>query len=423
MDDQNNSNSNIDNIFEYQEFYLQAFNIIHKIIVCKKNEEVIIKSNKYELFLNYNELSTLTKLKFLSIDEAYNYLINLFDENKIVVKSILINKSIQISFNEEYQNKDIELCLIYNKRSKNILFEELNSTIKSLKYEIEKLKKENNDLKELIKNEINNKENENKIENNSINLNYNDIHIYKDFVVNNTKLMLEKEIENAEKISIEYEKKADELNNLAKDVLKKGNKEKAKKILKKKNTYIDLIKTIEGILALMENQKLMLDTSSEMRKVICSAKFGINSINESIKEQHQKLDEIKNAEKKVDEMPLKIEKKIIDDDEKEIKKEMEEFFKKIEILQKSLQKGIYANIISFDGMNVEDLKCIKNQMEIAQKKEKEITDFLESYNKEKNKELEEFFKEKAIELKEEEEEEFFEEIEKEIEEENKKEKK
>ena len=173
----------------------------------------------------------------------------------------------------------------------------------------------------------------------------------------------------------------------------------------------------------MENQKLMLDTSSEMRKVICCAKFGINSINESIKEQHQKLDEIKNAEKKVDEMPLKIEKKIIDDDEKEIKKEMEEFFKKIEILQKSLQKGIYANIISFDGINVEDLKCIKNQMEIAQKKEKEITDFLESYNKEKNKELEEFFKEKAIELKEEEEEEFFEEIEKEIEEENKKEKK
>jgi len=387
MDDQNNSNSNIDNIFEYQEFYLQAFNIIHKIIVCKRNEEVIIKSNKYELFLNYNELSTLTKLKFLSIDEAYNYLIELFDENKIVVKSILINKSIQISFNEEYQNKDIELCLIYNKRSKNILlFEELNSTIKSLKYEIEKLKKENNDLKEIIKNEINNKENENKIENNSINLNYNDIHIYKDFVVNNTKLMLEKEIENAEKISIEYEKKADELNNLAKDVLKKGNKEKAKKILKKKNTYIDLIKTIEGILALMENQKLMLDTSSEMRKVICSAKFGINSINESIKEQHQKLDEIKNAEKKVDEMPLKIEKKIIDDDEKEIKKEMEEFFKKIEILI-------------------------------------EFTDFLESYNKEEFKELEEFFKEKAIELKEEEEEEFFEEIEKEIEEENKKEKK
>ena len=122
-------------------------------------------------------------------------------------------------------------------------------------------------------------------------------------------------------------------------------------------------------------------------------------------------------------MPLKIENKIIDDDEKEIKKEMEEFLKKIEILEKSLQKGTYANIISFDGMNVEDLKCIKNQMEIAQKKEKEFIDFLESYKKEKFKEIEELFKEKIIELKKEEEEEILEEIEKEIEEENKKEKK
>ena len=48
----------------------------------------------------------------------------------------------------------------------------------------------------------------------------------------------------------------------------------------------------------METQRIMLETSSEMRKVICCAKFGINSINESMEEQHQKLDEIKMLKKR-----------------------------------------------------------------------------------------------------------------------------
>ena len=38
--------------FEYQEFFLMNNNSIIKIVICKTNQEIIIKSNNYEVKLN-----------------------------------------------------------------------------------------------------------------------------------------------------------------------------------------------------------------------------------------------------------------------------------------------------------------------------------------------------------------------------------
>ena len=69
----------------YQEFFLFKDNNIYKIILEKNASKICISSGNY--FKNYNldELSTLFKINFFSLDNAYNFLVDLFEDYKVSI--------------------------------------------------------------------------------------------------------------------------------------------------------------------------------------------------------------------------------------------------------------------------------------------------------------------------------------------------
>ena len=139
----------IENILDYQEYFLLKDNIINKIIIGKNKNEIFIKCKNYIISFNQIELSILFKIKINSLDEAFKFIINVFDDNNVVISKIIKNIQIQLIF-EINNNKNIELVLIFNKFN-NDNYDPIINEINKLKYEINILKKyhENNNPKDI----------------------------------------------------------------------------------------------------------------------------------------------------------------------------------------------------------------------------------------------------------------------------------
>ena len=140
-------NNIIENTSEYEKYYLLKKNNIYKIIVERLKNEFIIKYKNYEIKLNNNNLSKITNGILNNIDEAYELIINAFEKNKIMIKDMVINKSVKLFFKIYIYNKekDIELILLYNKEKKfinNNNYYQLKEDINNLKEEIKILKTE-----------------------------------------------------------------------------------------------------------------------------------------------------------------------------------------------------------------------------------------------------------------------------------------
>ena len=120
-------------INDYDEYYLIKENNIYKFI---------IEINQDELMFN-------------NINDAYEYITNIFEQNKVIIKEIKFRKKITLLLKvSKYKfQKDIEIILLYNKE--NIFKNE----IKDFKNEINILKKEIDDIKNNINNKKDNKNN------------------------------------------------------------------------------------------------------------------------------------------------------------------------------------------------------------------------------------------------------------------------
>jgi hypothetical protein len=108
--------------------YKALFNSnFYNIIIEKTNNNIIIRNNYYELKLNIQALSMLTNTMFNSIDQAYEFIINIFNQNKYYIKEILSNKIILTIgiFDIMGNQKEIDLELIENFEDKNYLIKEL----------------------------------------------------------------------------------------------------------------------------------------------------------------------------------------------------------------------------------------------------------------------------------------------------------
>ena len=118
----NKSNLNKDNKFrnllDFEEYYVIKEKAEYKFIIGKCSNDIIIKCGKYELILNNNDLSKLTNSIFNTIDDAFLFIVNIFKENKVIIKDIIINKTITLLLNIYINNKpkDIEIILLYNKK-------------------------------------------------------------------------------------------------------------------------------------------------------------------------------------------------------------------------------------------------------------------------------------------------------------------
>ena len=144
-----NINKDSNNLLECEEYFLMKENNIYKLIIEKRNNNIIIKCRNYNIKYNNNDLSLLTNTNYNNINEAYDYIINIFEKNNVSIKDITLNKSmiLQLKINILNEEKEIEITLEYNKEAINNNHNELIKEVNDLKDEIKIIRKEMNDLK------------------------------------------------------------------------------------------------------------------------------------------------------------------------------------------------------------------------------------------------------------------------------------
>ena len=186
-----NDDNKFENLLDYEEYYLIKEKVGYKFIIGKRAKNIIIKCKNYELNLNNNDLSLLTKSILNTIDDAFLFINNIFEENKVKIIDININKTITLLLNINIYNKpkDIEIILLYNKKNKDLIINELNYNYNNLKKDINYLNNEINKLKKEI-----NKLKRDKINNNDIHINNNKVKELNENINNNKKKELNENI-------------------------------------------------------------------------------------------------------------------------------------------------------------------------------------------------------------------------------------
>ena len=104
----------IDDIIDYQEYFILNKNIINKIIIGKNKNEIFIKCKNYSISFNHIELSKILNKQVNSLEEAFLYIMDIFEDNKVKIIKIIKNEEIKLLL-EINNDRNIELILIYNK--------------------------------------------------------------------------------------------------------------------------------------------------------------------------------------------------------------------------------------------------------------------------------------------------------------------
>ena len=107
------------NYDDNDEYYLIKENNVYKFRIESNENELIIKHKYYSINMNKNNLLFLTKKMFITIDEAYEYISNIFEQNKVIIKEIKFRTSIILLLKVFIDGieKIIEIILIYKKEN------------------------------------------------------------------------------------------------------------------------------------------------------------------------------------------------------------------------------------------------------------------------------------------------------------------
>jgi len=142
-----------------KEFKLKYLSDFYEIIIGKTKNNIIIQSTYYKLKLNLEQLSNLTNIIFKSIDDSFEFIENIFNQNKSYIKKISLDEIILIIKTYDIikgKEKEIELYLIINFDKNDIIKDLINKyivmekEIKELKEGKKKLKEENDKLNQNI---------------------------------------------------------------------------------------------------------------------------------------------------------------------------------------------------------------------------------------------------------------------------------
>ena len=368
--------------FEYQEFFLMNNNSIIKIIICKTNQEIIIKSNNYEVKLNQHNIENLMQTKFESIEKVYNFFLNLFQLNSIMIKEIIINKSMTLTFIQNGKIK--EIILLYNSDSKNITHYELNSEFKNLFNDIAQIKNEVHEMSKIINSNQNKKEDN---EQDGFYISKSDFQILKNFLVDNLLLLIDNQINKQENIIKEKEKKINEYQDIAKQLLKEGKKQECKEYLLLKKITVDSQKTLQGAIEQFKEQKRMLESNKLIGDIIstlkCSQKISETYFEDINKEklnlteeknknkisQEENINQIKEDDNNINSLKTKIE-QIIKLDQENSKEVID-----------TLKKANFGIKLDNQEMKANDLETLQNRIDNLKKNQDEINEELKEYEK------------------------------------------
>ena len=368
--------------FEYQEFFLMNNNSIIKIIICKTNQEIIIKSNNYEVKLNQHNIENLMQTKFESIEKVYNFFLNLFQLNSIMIKEIIINKSMTLTFIQNGKIK--EIILLYNSDSKNITHYELNSEFKNLFNDIAQIKNDIHEMSKIINSNQNKKEDN---EQDGFYISKSDFQILKNFLVDNLLLLIDNQINKQENIIKEKEKKINEYQDIAKQLLKEGKKQECKEYLLLKKITVDSQKPLQGAIEQFKEQKRMLESNKMLRDIFstlkCSQKISETYFEDINKEklnlteeknknesnQEENINQIKEDDNNINSLKTKIE-QIIKLDQENSKEVID-----------TLKKANFGIKLDNQEMKANDLETLQNRIDNLKKNQDEINEELKEYEK------------------------------------------
>ena len=371
--------------FEYQEFFLMNNNSIIKMVLGKTNQEIIIKSNNYEVKLNNHNIEDLMQTKFENIEKVYNFFLNLFQLNSIMIKEIIINKSMTITYIQNSKIKEINL--LYNNEAKNIVHYELNSEFKNLFNNIAQIKNEVHEMSKIIKNNLNS--NQNKIEENEKDgfyISKEDFRTLKNLLVDNILSLIDNQINKQEMNIKEKEKRIDEYQDKAKQLLKEGKKEKCKEYLNLKKIAVDSKKTLEGAIFQFKEQKEMLEQNKKTEEIFntlkcsqtISEKYFENispgKLNKNIEDKKEERTEINSEKnniqiKKDNDINIKIKKEF----DNQNQSEAIDTLKKVNCVIK----------LSNQLMSVDDLENLKNRIDNLKKNQDEAKEYCKKYEQSK----------------------------------------
>ena len=135
-----NSNNDIEEDIEKKEYHINDIdNNPITILIIKTNGNIIIRSLFYEIKLTSKELSLITKIKFDSLNEVFEFINNIFEQNKYKIKDISSNcmkLNINTYDNIKGKEKEIELKLTENFGNKDILIKDLFNKFMKMEREI-----------------------------------------------------------------------------------------------------------------------------------------------------------------------------------------------------------------------------------------------------------------------------------------------
>lgn len=144
-------------ILESKDYKLTKDNKTYNISVKKTQTNLIIRYLNYENRMTNEYLRKLTNQYLNNINESYNFIKQLFDDDRIIIKDIEIKKVFILQiiiFDFKGQKNYIDINLDYSKENKDFTIEELSMRCNALEEEVSELKNEIKGLKEQI-NDIN----------------------------------------------------------------------------------------------------------------------------------------------------------------------------------------------------------------------------------------------------------------------------
>jgi WD40 repeat protein len=146
-------------IIETKEYVILKDNKTHKFSVNKTNQSIIIRSFNYESRLVKEDLIKITKLFFDTLDDGFKFITDIFDNKKVLIKEVELNKRILIQIKiYDFSGKErlIEIEMLYNTNNKDFIINELTLKCSSLEGEIINLKTEMKNMKNEILNSVKN---------------------------------------------------------------------------------------------------------------------------------------------------------------------------------------------------------------------------------------------------------------------------
>ena len=128
-------------INQFNDFQILQGNNVFLILIGKTMNLVKVKSSYFSVDLNFKEISTIAEFPLNSIDELFNFIVNIFMSNNVKVEMTNNEMNLILAFlnNNTKQNKQFSIILKYSD-------DNINYFIYDLWLKLTKLEKENNSL-------------------------------------------------------------------------------------------------------------------------------------------------------------------------------------------------------------------------------------------------------------------------------------